>query len=305
MALRHKACQHVPIERSSANLIGATMAEESFPHPSLHPIHLQIDAQKIAGYESPGAGRPILLVHGNSSSSRIWQKQLQGPLGAKYRLVAIDLPGHGASSPAPDPEQGYSGPGYSAVIAAIVRELKLESPVIVGWSLGGHAVLNAAGSMPAAAGLMIFGTPPIGKGADGFSGFKGLSATAFTPTPTDAEIEAWLTSAFAPGYAPIPPFVAADFRNTDGNARGYLGASAQAGRFADEVDIVRNLKIPLAIVHGSAEQIVDLGYLQRLSAPTLWRGKVQVIEGAGHATQWEKAEAFSQILDEFASSLPA
>ena len=59
------------------------MTAESFPHPSLTPIHLQIGAQKIAGYESPGVGRAILLVHGNSSSSRIWQKQLQGPLGAK------------------------------------------------------------------------------------------------------------------------------------------------------------------------------------------------------------------------------
>jgi pimeloyl-ACP methyl ester carboxylesterase len=279
------------------------MTAESFPHPSLRPIHLQIGAQTIAGFESPGTGRPILLVHGNSSSSRIWQKQLQGPLGAKYRLVAIDLPGHGASSPAPDPEQGYSGPGYSAVIAATARELDLKNAVIVGWSLGGHAVLNAAAAIPTAAGLMIFGTPPIGKGADGFSGFKGLSATAFTPAPTDAEIEEWLRSAFAPGYT-IPAFAAADFRNTDGNARGYLGASVQAGRFADEVEIVRGLNIPLAIVQGGEEQIVDLGYLPRLSAPTLWRGKVQVIDGAGHATQWEKPEAFSHILDEFASSVP-
>lgn len=281
------------------------MAAESFPHSSLRPIHLQLGAQQIAGYESPGSGRPILLVHGNSSSSRIWQQQLEGPLGAKYRLIAIDLPGHGASSPAPDPEQGYSGPGYSAVIAGIVRELGLKGAVVVGWSLGGHAVLNAAGAMPTAAGLMIFGTPPIGQGAEAFSGFKGLSATGFTPAPSDAEIEAWLKSAFAPGYAPIPSFVAADFRNTDGNARGYLGASAQAGRFADEVEIVRNLRIPLAIVHGREEQIVDLGYLQRLTAPTLWRGQVQVIEGAGHAAQWEKADAFSKLLDDFASSLPA
>src|SRR5262249_50717929 len=195
-----------------------------------------------------------------------------------------------------------SGPGYSAVIAAIARELELKNPVVVGWSLGGHAVLNAAAAIPTAAGLMIFGTPPIHKGPDGFAGFKGLSATAFTPSPTDAEIDEWLKSAFAPGYG-IPPFVAVDFRNTDGNARGYLGAGVQAGRFADEVEIVRNLKIPLAIVQGSEEQIVDLGYLQRLAAPTLWRGKVQVIDGAGHATQWEKAEAFSKLLDEFAASV--
>lgn len=279
------------------------MSEDAFPGPALRPLKLQIGAQTIAGYESRGTGRPILLVHGNSSSSRIWQKQLQGPLGSKYRLIAIDLPGHGDSSRPPNPEQDYSGPGYAACIAAIAGALGLEDTVVVGWSLGGHAILNAATALPLVAGLMIFGTPPISKGPDGFSGFKGLSGTTFTPQPSDAEIEAWITSAFAPGFAPVPSFVGADFRKTDGAARGYLGASAQQGRFADEVEIVRGLNVPLAIVHGAEEQIVDLGYLQQLNAPTLWRGEVQVIPGAGHAPQWERAQAFDNILDAFASSV--
>ncbi|WP_375785523.1 alpha/beta fold hydrolase [Bradyrhizobium sp. Pha-3] len=279
------------------------MSEETFPGPTLRPFKLQFGEQTIAGFESAGTGRDILLIHGNSSSSQIWQKQLQGPLGAKYRLVSIDLPGHGSSSPAPDPGHGYSGAGYASCIAAAAKELGLKNAVVVGWSLGGHAVLNAAPSLPMAAGLMIFGTPPIAKTPDGFSGFKGLSATTFTPAPSDAEIAAWLKTVFAPDYAPLPAFVDTDFRRTDGNARGYLGASVQAGRFADEVEIVRGLRVPLAIVHGSEEQMVDLGYLQRLPAPTLWRGQVQVIDGAGHATQWERAEAFDELVDAFASSL--
>ena len=279
------------------------MSEAPFPGPVLRRLQLQIGEQRIAGYESAGAGRPILLVHGNSSSSRIWQKQLQGALGEKYRLIAIDLPGHGGSSPPPNPEQDYSGYGYSRLIAAVARELKLQDAVVVGWSLGGHAVLNAAASLPMAAGLMIFGTPPLGKGPDGLSGFKALSPTVFAPSPSDAEIKAWVTSAFAPGYGPIPSFVTADFRNTDGAARGCLGANAQQGNFADEVEIVRSLDIPLAIVHGAEEQIVDLGCLQRLTAPTLWRKQVQVVPGAGHALQWEQADAFNGILDEFASSI--
>lgn len=279
------------------------MSEEIFSGQTLRPLKLQLGKQTIAGFESAGTGRDILLVHGNSSSSQIWQKQLQGPLGAKYRLISIDLPGHGSSSPAPDPEHGYSGAGYAGCIAAAAKELGLKDAVVVGWSLGGHAVLNAAPSLPMAAGLMIFGAPPIAKTPDGFSGFKGLSATTFTPAPDDAAIAAWLKTLFAPDYAPLPSFVDSDFRRTDGNARGYLGASVQAGCFADEVEIVRDLEIPLAIVHGSEEQMVDLGYLQRLSAPTLWRGQVQVVEGAGHATQWERADAFDKLVDAFASSL--
>jgi pimeloyl-ACP methyl ester carboxylesterase len=279
------------------------MSENAFPGPGVRPFRLQVGQQNIAGHESAGTGRPIVLVHGNSSSSKVWKKQLEGPLGGKYRLIAIDLPGHGDSAAAPNPEKDYSAPGYSGCIAAIARQLDLKDAVLVGWSLGGHAVLEAASILPMAAGLMIFGTPPIGKGADGFAGFKGLSAVAFTPDPSDAEIETWHEQAFAPKFSPIPAFFGADFRKTDGAARGCLGASAQQGLFQDEVAIVRDLRIPLAILHGAEEQIVDLDYLRRLTAPTLWRQEVQVIDNAGHTLQWEQPQAFDRLLDAFASSL--
>jgi pimeloyl-ACP methyl ester carboxylesterase len=87
------------------------VSEDRFPGSALRAIQLQIRAQRIAGYESPGTARAILLVHGNSSSSRIWQKQLEGPLGGKYRLIAIDLPGHGRSSPPPKSGTGLFGSG--------------------------------------------------------------------------------------------------------------------------------------------------------------------------------------------------
>jgi pimeloyl-ACP methyl ester carboxylesterase len=279
------------------------MSENSFTVAGLRRLRIEVGQQSIAGYESSGSGRPIVLIHGNSSSSKIWNKQLES-LGSKYRLIAIDLPGHGASAPAPHPEKDYSILGYATCIASIAGQLGLNDAVFVGWSLGGHALLQAASALPMAAGLMILGTPPISKTADGFAGFKGLSAVAFTADPSEAEIESWIELAFAPKFSPVPPFFAADFRNTDGAARACLGASAQRGLFQDEVAIVSTeLKIPLAILHGAEEQIVDLDYLRRLNAPTLWRQEVQVIENAGHTLQWEQPQAFEKLLDEFASRI--
>ena len=279
------------------------MSETNFPGEGVRPLRLQVGQQAIAGQESAGTGRPIVLIHGNSSSSRVWNKQLDGSLGKKYRLIAIDLPGHGDSGRAPNPEKDYSAPGYSACLAAIARLLDLKNAVFVGWSLGGHAVLEAASTLPMAAGFMIFGTPPIGKGPEGFAGFKGLSNVAFTPDPGEAEVDGWFEHVFAPQFSPIPPFFKADFLKTDGAARGCLGASAQQGMFQDEVAIVADLRIPLAILHGAEEQIVDLEYLRRLNAPTLWRQAVQVIDNSGHTPQWEQPEAFAKLLDEFASGV--
>ena len=51
--------------------------------------------QQIAFVESTGTGRPVVLLHGNSSSSRVWQPLLAGPFGQRFRCLALDLPGHG------------------------------------------------------------------------------------------------------------------------------------------------------------------------------------------------------------------
>ena len=57
----------------------------------------------LAVHQSEGIGAPIVLLHGNSSSARAFSRQLEGPLGRRRRLVAIDLLGHGQSENASDP----------------------------------------------------------------------------------------------------------------------------------------------------------------------------------------------------------
>jgi pimeloyl-ACP methyl ester carboxylesterase len=58
-----------------------------------------------------------------------------------------------------------------------------------------------------------------------------------------------------------------------------------------------------ASLHGEGEQLVSLDYLRTLSVPTLWRGEVQLIPGAGHAPHQETPEAFTAILGQFLADL--
>jgi pimeloyl-ACP methyl ester carboxylesterase len=249
---------------------------------------------------SSGAGPTVVLVHGNSGSARSFARQLEGPIGERLRLVAIDLPGHGESQDAANPA-AYSLPGYARAVAALVKALGLEEAVFVGWSLGGHVLLEAAPDLPKAAGFMIFGTPPLA--------FPPAMAEAFLPNPAfgvgfSAEVskeqaEAFVASFFRPGYADVAPAFLDDVMRTDGRARAHLGASIAPNGYRDEVAVVANLKRPLAIVHGAKEQLVNGAYFDSLTMPTLWRGAVQTIPDAGHAPQWEQAPAFDALLEAF------
>ena len=53
------------------------------------------------------------------------------------------------------------------------------------------------------------------------------------------------------------------------------------------------------MLHGAEEQLVNGAYFASLTMPTLWRGAVQTIPGAGHAPQWETPQAFDALLEAF------
>lgn len=262
---------------------------------------VQVNSLSIAYRESSGKGSAVVLVHGNSASSRVFQPQLESSLGEKHRLVAVDLPGHGESANASDPAASYNMPGYADVLVSVANQLELEQAVFVGWSLGGHIVIEAIPRLPQAAGFMIYGTPPLAFPPDMANAYlpNPAMATAFQPDMTDAEADAFSLACFKPGTTEIPRIFHDDIRRTDGQARVGLAASIRPGGYSDEVIAVAQMTAPLAIVHGEQEQLVNAAYIQSLTMPTLWRGSIQIIPNAGHAVNWEQPEQFNMLLEAF------
>jgi pimeloyl-ACP methyl ester carboxylesterase len=254
----------------------------------------------IAVHESAGRGPPVVLIHGNSSSSRAFSRQLDGPLGQRFRVTAVDLPGHGASDDAKDPS-AYSLPGHARAVRAVLDALGIGEAHFVGWSLGGHIALEMAPDLRNPRGFVIFGTPPLTSGE--------AMSEAFLPNPAmkvtfqervdSSEASAYVAAFFRPGFADIPPFFLEDVLRTDGRARSNLGASVQRGEARDEGEVARDLKVPLAVLHGGEEQLVNGRYFGSVTMPTLWRGAVQMIPGAGHTPQWETPKVFDALIEAF------
>ncbi len=262
----------------------------------------------IAIHESAGQGPPVVLIHGNSSSSRAFSRQLEGPLGTRLRLVAIDLPGHGQSDDAMDPS-AYSLPGHARAARAVVDALGLHEARFVGWSLGGHVTLEMAPDLPRACGFVIFGAPPVPSRAAQPTSSREPMGIPFLPNPAmkftfqesldTGDASAYVAAFFKPGFADVPSFYLKDALRTDGRARSGLGSSVEGGLYRDEVVIVRGLKVPLAVLHGGDEQLVNGQYFGSVAMPSLWRSAVQVIPYAGHAPQWETPEAFDALIEDF------
>lgn len=96
-------------------------------------------------YEEYGHGAPLVLVHGLGSSTRDWEKQIP-VLSARYRLIVLDVRGHGRSD---KPRERYSIGGFSADLGALIDHLDLGAVHLVGWSMGGMICFQLAVNEPA------------------------------------------------------------------------------------------------------------------------------------------------------------
>ena len=104
---------------------------------------IKFQSKKI-NFTDEGSGNTLVLLHGFLGSLEIW-KDFSTELSKKYRVICIDLPGHGKT----DNFWGTHTMDFMAETAkAVLDELKIEKCVIAGHSMGGYAALSFAEKYP-------------------------------------------------------------------------------------------------------------------------------------------------------------
>ena len=252
----------------------------------------------IAYKESAGSGPAVLFIHGNSACKEVFDLQLDGPSGHRYRMIAFDLPGHGESSDAPDPEHSYHIAAYADVAVMLLEHLDVRRFAIVGWSLGGHIGLELLTRDLDVAGLLITGTPPVGRDpADMAAGFLPSPHMEFTGREHLSDLEAAAYADETTGI--VEEFMRHAVRRTDGRARSLMMEAAAAGRHADQRKLVETSPVPLAVVTGADEPFVNNAYLASLDYANLWEGEIHVVADSGHAPFRDARQAFDPMLARF------
>ncbi|MFD3590401.1 alpha/beta fold hydrolase [Streptomyces sp. NPDC058683] len=117
------------------------------------------DGVRLVCRDWGGSGHPVLLLHGLAGHAGEWDV-LARRLSERFRVVAVDQRGHGASERYPE---DVSRAAYIADVVAITERLGLERPVLVGQSLGGHTAMLTAASHPE----MVRGLVLVEAGPDG------------------------------------------------------------------------------------------------------------------------------------------
>lgn len=258
----------------------------------------------IAVSDTGGSGMPVVLLHGSGASGDVFRGQLESPLANHFRLIAIDLPGHGASDRFTDPGKSYALPAVAQTISGLFPKLGIERAVIMGWSLGGHIAIEMMARAPhQLAGVMISGTPPIDSGP-----LSSLRAFHLNPTillvsklrlsQTDAERIARMSYGAQAAPNHVQSILASDPAMRLRITRSLLRAEGANQKFTVETS-----PVPLAVIHGEDDPAVRAGYLMGLRYANLWDGMVHQIKDAGHAPFMAAPNSFNALLFRFATEM--
>ncbi len=227
----------------------------------------------ISVRQSTGRGMPLVLLHGSGASKDVFSHQFDSSLAEIYQITAIDLPGHGLSDNAADPEESYTITGIAGTVDAVLSTLAIEKPVVFGWSLGGHVAIELAARRPDLRGLALSGTPPVGRGP--LANLRGFNASwdmllVSREHFSLRQAERFMRLCFGDHGSPD---ILRAIERSDGRLRTTFLRSLLRGDGVDQLGEVCTNRVPLAMINGADEPIVRRSYIEHLPYRNLWRGQ--------------------------------
>ena len=270
--------------------------------PGLNPLDLMNRAALVgAGFTEDTAGSqtfffagdgvPLILLHGAGDHAGAWSRAAAPLVAAeRYRIIILDLAGHGASGPA---EGTLTMETFLEGLDAVACKAGTTPVTLVGNSFGAWLAIVWASLHPERVSRIIAvnGGPVTGLRPD------------LTLTPADHEEARRLWQALvAPDKWPVPDFVLDELiRKSRVGAMRRMDPEFLRPHLMD--DRLPQIETPVDLLWGEADQVLPLEYARLLEAG-LPRVRFTAIAGCGHVPQMEAPDRFNQALRDILDQPP-
>jgi pimeloyl-ACP methyl ester carboxylesterase len=262
------------------------------------------DGVQIA-YRDTGRGTPIVLLHGLLAHAGFFQGQ--AALAEDFRIIAVDLRGHGASLAEDGAPPAVER--MAADVAELAEALDLEGAIGVGWSLGAtilwHVLAGRAG--PRFAGAVVIDMTARVRNDDEWDLGLSPEACEARSLAINDDFESFALTAgqaifaqpVAEEHRKLADWVSLQFARNDAEAIGAVWASLVR---QDMRALLDRIEHPTLIVHGGRSELYGDDTAGHLVA-ALPHARAVRFENSGHAPHLEEPDLFNATLKDFADRL--
>ena len=251
-----------------------------------------------------GQGPPVLLIHGLGESSLVWCSNME-ELASNHTVIALDLPGHGASD---NPLWDYSLDSSREFLIAFMDSLGLQRPSLIGNSMGGLLSLSVGLDRPERVDkLVLANSAGLGREIAGFLRLLSLPLLGEFMARPKQRGSRFVTSHLPDtddGLAEV--FVAAlsEERQRPGNTASML-RMLRAGvnllgvkPWAVLTNRLSELKAPTLLLWGRQDVIFPVKHAYRAAKliPKVW---LKVFDNCGHWPQRDARNDFNSLVLRF------
>jgi pimeloyl-ACP methyl ester carboxylesterase len=257
------------------------------------------DGARIA-YSDEGEGRPLLFLHGLMADSGFFERQIG--LADTYRVIAVDLRGHGRTPKGPVPPTIRR---LADDVTELAQELGLSGAIGIGWSLGA-AVLWRALAGPASqrfAGAVVVDMTPRVLNDEGWD--LGLSRETCEARGQAIcnDFQAFATAAGQAIFSVPGPEADRAAEAFAANDPAAIAALWESLVEADFRPLLPSIRQPTLVVHGARSHLYGADTAGHLVA-ALPNARAVAFDRSGHAPHVEQSELFNATIREFAATLP-
>ncbi len=267
---------------------------------------INIEGVQISYQETKTVSENIIfLIHGNSTSTNAWRKQLKSQTLSPYKLIAFDLPAHGQSNSLNGSLFSYSLPDIGKLMAAAVKKLAgNRSYILAGISLGTNIIAEMLAYELQPSGIALTGSCVIGGEITMDKIFKkdiDLHAV-FTDYVSELELKKYFTlGSFSVKEEDWLCF-SGDYYKVKDNFRSKMIATVAAGNLSNEIHTLQQQPFPILIVFGEDEKVCEINYLDYAKL-NFWKGRTYKIKDAGHFVTNDQSEKFNELMAEYAKDI--
>lgn len=272
---------------------------------SVHTVHTvtSSDGTRLFVKETGNPqGQAILFIHGWSQHHLCWSKQLNSTLADSFRLIALDLRGHGASDKPDDSDAYNHSQPWADDIEAIISHLELVDPLLVGWSMGGWVIFDYLRLHGEAkiAGIVTIGSSVVMNAEVAGRRHRDAQAKGMFSEDQEVALESTVKFIKACVSSPLSKHDLAMMVGYNMLCSPKVRADCRL-RVEDYRETAQDITKPFMIVQGEAERVCVNSMFEEIS-DAIPQASVKKYPGCGHASFWENPDKFNNDLAEFCHS---